>query len=150
MTLLPAGLIGGALAATAGVDREGELISGLATAGYLTGVLIGDRVLVRPYDFTESQARTARLGAIAGGLVGLGTAQLGEMDDTAVLALVAVGGLAGFAATVAISDPTPANSPTGMRVPDGRRDARIEVDPMSVAHALAGTRGRHALLRIRF
>ena len=84
MTLLPAGLIGGALAATAGVNSDDErLISGLATAGYLTGVLVGDRALVRQYDFTESQARTARLGAVAGGLVGLGVADLGEVDDNA-------------------------------------------------------------------
>ena len=151
MTLLPAGLIGAALAATPGVDGDdGRLTSGLATAGYLVGVLVGDRVLVRPYDFTESQARTARLGAVAGGLVGLGITSLGEMDDNAALALVAVSGLAGLALTVAISDPTLANARTGMRAPGNRPDPRIELDPMSVAYALARARGQHALVRVRF
>jgi hypothetical protein len=151
MTLLPAALIGGALAATPAVDRDDErLVSGLATAGYLTGVLAADRILVRQYDFTESQARIAQLGAVAGGLLGLGVSSLGELDDNALLALVAVGGLAGLALTVAISDPTPANARTGMRAPDIRRDPRIELDPMSVAYALARTRGQHALVRVRF
>ena len=151
MTLLPAALIGGALAASAGINGDDDrLVSGLATVGYLTGVVVGDRVFVRHYDFTESQARIARLGAVAGGLVGLGVTSLGEMDENATLALVAVSALAGLALTVSVSDPTLANARTGMRAPDVRQDPRIELDPMSVAYALAGTRGQHALVRVRF
>ena len=72
------------------------------------------------------------------------------MEENATLALVAVSALAGLALTVSVSDPTPANARTGMRAPDGRRESRIELDPMSVAYALARTRGQHALVRVRF
>src|SRR5688572_5525608 len=53
MTLLPAGLVGAALAATPVANSDGRVISALATTGYLTGVLVGDRLLARRYDFTE-------------------------------------------------------------------------------------------------
>jgi len=151
MTLLPAGLVGGVLAATAVANSDDRAVTGVITAGYLTGVLVGDRLLVRQYDFTEGEARLAQLGALAGGLMGLGVSVMSDADDTAALALVGVGGFAGIALTVAIADPQPARAGTGMRIdPRGRRDARVELEPMSVAHALARTPGRHSLIRVRF
>jgi hypothetical protein len=151
MTLLPAGLVGAALAATPISNSDERAVTALVTAGYLTGVLVGDRLLVRQYDFTESEARLTQLGTLAGGLMGLGVSLMGDVDETAALALVAVGGFAGLALTVAIADPQRARARTGMRFePKRRRDARIELEPMSVANALARMPGRHSLLRVRF
>ena len=152
LTLLPAGLIAGALAATPVVDNDDErTVSGLVTAGYLTGVLLGDWLLVRQYDFTESEGRLAQLGAVAGGLIGLGVSALGEVEDNGALALVAVGGFAGMALTVAISDAQPATPRTGTRFDRKRpRNARVELEALSVAHALAKVPGRHSLVRVRF
>jgi hypothetical protein len=151
MTLLPAGLVGAGLAATAVANSDDRVINAVVTAGFLTGVLVGDRLLVRQYDFTEGEARLTQLGALAGGLMGLGVSVMGDVDETAALALVAVGGFAGMALTVAIADPQLAGTPTGMRFePKGRRDARVELEPMSIAHALARMPGRHSLLRLRF
>lgn len=151
MTLLPAGLVGGALATTTVANSDDRVISAAATAGYLTGVLVGDRLLVRRYDFTESEARLTQLGALAGGLMGLGVSAMAEADGTAAVALVAVGGFAGMALTVSIADPQLSGARSGMRVePGGRREARVELDPMSIAHALARMPGRHSLLRVRF
>ena len=152
MTLLPAGLIGAGLLAIPLTDSDRDrALAGLVTAGYLTGVFVGDRVLVRRYDFTESEARLAQLGTLAGGLMGLGVSATGGASERTVLGLVAVASFAGLALTVAIIDPEPARAGTGMgRHPPGQREARVEFDPMSVAHALARTPGRHALLRIRF
>lgn len=151
MTLLPAGLVGAALAATPVANSDDRAVNALVTGGYLTGVLVADRWLVRRYDFTESEARLTQLGTLAGGLIGLGVSVMSDAGETAALGIVAVGGFAGMALTVAIADPQPAGTPTGMRFePKGRRDARVELDPMSVAHALARTPGQHSLLRVRF
>jgi hypothetical protein len=152
-TLLPAGLIAGALAATPVIDADDHerLVSSLVTAGYLAGVLLGDWLLVRQYDFTESEGRLAQLGAVAGGLIGLGVSALSNVEDNGALALVAVGGFGGMALTIALSDPQPATVRTGMHVdPKGRGNARIELESLSVAHALAKVPGRHALVRVRF
>ena len=151
MTLLPAGLVAGTIAASTVGNSDERVISGVVTAGYLTGVLVGDRLLVKPHDFTESEARLTQLGTLAGGLMGLGAATLGDIDQTAAIALVGVGGLAGMALTVGIADPQPGGTRTGMRVePGGRREARIEIEPTSIANALARMPGRHSLIRIRF
>lgn len=152
LALLPAGLIGGALALTPAVDGDDErMTSALATAGYLLGVLVGDRLLVRQYDFTESEGRLSQLGAFAGGLIGLGVAAMSGAKDNAAVALMAVGGFGGMALTVAISDPQPAGARTGMRFdPRGGHSDRVEFAPMSVAHAMARVPGRHSLVRVRF
>jgi hypothetical protein len=152
MTLLPAALVGAAFASTPVASTGNErTVSALVTAGYLSGVLVGDLALVRQYDFTESEARLAQLGTLAGGLMGLGVATLSDMRDIATVAMVAVGGLSGLALTVSIVDPEQARPRTGMRLtPKGRRDARVELDPMALAHAWAQTPGQHSLVRVRF
>lgn len=151
MTLLPAGLVGGALAATAATNSDDRVISAVVTAGYLAGVLVGDRLLARQYDFTEGEARLTQLGTLAGGLMGLGVAVMADADETAALTLSAVGGFAGLALTVSIADPQRGGARTGMRfAPKGRRETRVELDPMSVANTLARLPGRHSLLRARF
>jgi hypothetical protein len=151
IALLPAGLVGAAIAATPAADSDDRVINGLVTAGYLTGIFLGDRALVRRYDFTESEGRLTQLGTLAGGLMGLAAGALGEAEETGLLVLASVGGLAGLALTVAIADPQPAGSPTGMRLdPAERREARVELDPMSIANALARMPGRHSLVRVRF
>lgn len=151
MTLLPAGLVGAALAATPAANSDDRGVTALVTAGYLTGVFVGDRALVRRYDFTESEARLTQLGTLAGGLMGLGVSVMSDASETAALGLVALGGVAGLALTVAIADPQPAGAGTGMRFePRGRRDARVELEPLSIVHALARMPGHHSLLRVRF
>jgi hypothetical protein len=151
MALLPAGLVGAALAATPVVNSDDRAITALVTAGYLTGLLVGDRLLVRQHDFTESEGRLTQLGTLAGGLIGLGVSVMSDADETAALTLVAVGGFGGMALTVAIADPQLAGARTGMRPePTGRRGARVELAPTSIAHALARVPGRHSLIRVRF
>jgi len=151
MTLLPAGLVGAGLAAIPVANSDGRAVSALVTAGYLTGVLVGDRVLAKRYDFTESEGRLTQLGTLAGALMGLGVAVTGDASEKTVIGLVSVGGFAGMALTVALTDAQLAGAQTGMRLePRGRRDARVELDPMSIAHALARTPGRHSLVRVRF
>lgn len=151
LALLPAGLVGGAMAATPVLDSDDDVVSGLVTAGYLTGVLIGDRLLVRQYDFTESEGRLVQLGTLAGGLMGLGVSALSDAEDNATLAFVAAGAFGGLALTVGIANPQPATARTGMGPdPRRRRDARLELQPMSIAPALAGVPGQHALIRVQF
>lgn len=151
MVLLPAGVVGAALAATPVVNSDDRAINALVTAGYLTGVLIGDRLLVRQYDFTDGEARLTQLGTLAGGLIGLAVSAMSDASGTAALTLAAVGGFAGMALTVGIIDPQLASARTGMRFePKGRRDRRVDLEPMSVAHTLARLPGQHSLVRVRF
>ncbi|HEU5183338.1 MAG TPA: hypothetical protein VFU01_02145 [Gemmatimonadaceae bacterium] len=151
MVLLPAGLVGAGLAATPVANSDDRAVGALITAGYLTGVLVGDRLLVRRYDFTESEARLTQLGTLAGALMGLGVAVMTDPSDPVAIGLIAAGGLGGLTLTVGIADPQRGGARTGMRfAPRGRREARVELDPMSLANALARVRGQHSLLRVRF
>ena len=151
LVLLPAGLVGAGLAATPVANSDDRAVGALITAGYLTGVLGGDRLLVRRYDFTESEARLTQLGTLAGALMGLGVAVMTDPSDPVAIGLIAAGGLGGLALTVEIADPQRGGARTGMRfAPKGRREARAELDPMSVANALARLPGRHSLVRVRF
>lgn len=107
-TMSTAGFIGLA-AGAAFISDDGQseqAVAATLTAGLLAGALVGDRVLVRPYDFTESQGRLMTLGALAGGLMGIAIPIAARSENGHVyLGLGAAGAMLGMAMTRGIIEP---------------------------------------------
>lgn len=151
-TLWVAGGIGTAAAGTilAAVDTESDeaIYLGL-TGGLVTGVLAGDRLLVRRFDHSWSQAATVAAGAVGGGLMGAGVAVLVDQDDphpAVVLGLLTAGAAAGVGAADWLTS-TPADAgPTRT----GAAPRRVRIDPTALAMAAGRVPGRHALVSVSF
>ena len=145
-TLWTTGVLGAALASTItardGVDASARWASG--TGGFVAGVLLGDRVLVRRYDYTTGDANLLGLGAGAGALMGAGIYALVDRDrenQTLLLGLSSAGGVAGAALT---------NYYLNSRPDVGRTAGRLRVAPEGLALAAMGVRGAHPVLTLEF
>jgi len=104
-----AGLLGGYVGLTvAVVARTGEVDPGkravaATMAGALAGLVTGQR-LVHGRDFSGGQGMLTSLGALGGGLLGLGIGYLiDDQDEKSLMAASAIGAAAGFAALYASS-----------------------------------------------
>jgi hypothetical protein len=103
-TVLTTGLVG-ALAAGALIpdDPSQSLASGLLTGGFLAGLAIGDRMIAKPYDLTESDAFFVRVGTLAGALIGFAIPAALETDNSqVVIGFGSLGAVVGTAATTAM------------------------------------------------
>lgn len=160
--LVPAGI--GILtgAAFVGDDASRRARYTAMTGGLVAGLVAGDRLLVKPFDFTRSQATALRVGGIGGGLLGM-AATTGSDDGRIVAASAAAGGALG--AWIAYRSVHPRR--VGDRAPlrEARRDgatdgapdeptraARVawSLDPAGLAMAAARTPGRHGILSLTF
>ena len=130
-------------------------IAATLTVGALAGTVLGDRLLVQPFDHTPEQGQMVALAAVGGGLMGAGIGALtGVARDSdsrdgvsrnrmngGTLAMTAVGAVAGvFFAEQYLH--------TGR----GRRTAlgRVEVSPSGALAAASGLPGTHPILRWTF
>ncbi len=144
-TLWTAGALGAGAASTitAGdVDESARWVSG--TSGFVAGVVVGDRLLVRRYDYTEGDAALLALGAGAGGLMGAGVYALIDRDrsnDPLLVGMASLGGIAGAGLT---------NYWLNSRPDAGRTTGWLRLSPEGLALAAAGVRGAHPLLTITF
>jgi hypothetical protein len=163
--MVPAGL--GLLAGltAAGDDADDKTTWGAMTGGLVLGLVAGDRLLVKPFDYTRSQATAIRVGAVAGGLLGMALPAASEADDGRVYAATALVG-AGLGAALA-------HGMVGPRRAQDRevlREARVpgsqdleplaaqgnaprvqwQLDPVGFAMAAARAPGRHGLLSLTF
>ena len=145
-TLWTTGVLGAAAASTItagdGVDESARWVS--ATSGFVAGLVLGDRLLVRRYDYTEGDAALLGLGAGAGGLMGAGIYALVDRDrsnDPLLVGLASAGGIAGAALT---------NYYLNSRADAGRVSERLRITPEGVALAAAGVRGAHPIVSITF
>jgi hypothetical protein len=156
-------LLGTAVAATALPNNPSDqLTSGMLTVGYAVGALAGDRLLVRPFDHSESDARLLALGTGAGALVGLAVPTLLQARNGRVVGAAAtIGGLLGAILTEQLIAPAaarPNDGPDDRRIgamiapPREERRGRFDVRFSPEAMALAGARvrGRHSLLSVGF
>jgi hypothetical protein len=97
---LTTALVGAAAgAAVAGNDTQEQTVAAFATAGFLAGFVVADRVLVSKFDHSSSDAGWSKLGALAGGLMGGGLAASAESSRQVAFALVAAGGALGLLAS---------------------------------------------------
>jgi hypothetical protein len=148
-----AGGIGTAAAGTilAAVDAENDKAVYLGlTAGLVGGVLAGDRLLVRRFDHSWSQAGTVAAGAIGGGLMGAGVAVLVDQEDpepAVVLGLLTAGAVTGVGVANWLTT-TPADARHGVRT--GAAPRRVRVDATALAMAAGRVPGRHALVSVSF
>ncbi|MDP9205941.1 MAG: hypothetical protein M3P12_10870 [Gemmatimonadota bacterium] len=126
-------------------DRSsGRTIATSLTVGGLLGVVVGDRLLVRRYDHSRTEAGRVSLGAMAGGLIGAGIATLTNTNDPdphLVFGAAAAGGLLGIIVTERYLDPS--NDA-------GRKWARMTFNPASIFLMAARTPGHHSLINVRF
>ncbi len=158
-TLVPAELL--ALAALATVIPEDawgdnpKVVSGILTAGFLGGAILGDRFLVRPFDHTEAEARLLMYGTAAGALVGIAVPVLADARNSNVyFGAVTVGGLIGAALTTNFMKPASANLGVGSlpRGEDGVARSRFDVRfvPEGALMASMKQRGTHPVMSITF
>ncbi len=123
---------------------SGRTIAASLTGGGLLGVILGDRLLVRRYDHSRTEAGRVGLGFIMGGLMGAGIASLTNTDDPdphLVFGAAAAGGLLGIIATERYVDPAPDT---------GRKWADVRFNPTSIFLLATRTPGKHSLINVRF
>lgn len=136
-------LIGAAAgAALTNNDNNGRTTAGLATAGLLTGFVLSDRLLVRRYDRSSSDAAWAKLGAGAGALMGTGIAIASKSQLQGGLALAATGGALGLIAADRMINPALDAGPlrgvlrTGALGLSRDNDSRVQLSLPTAATAL--------------
>lgn len=97
------GMVGTLLSAVL-IPTDGNherLISGVLTGGFVSGLMVGDRLIAKRHDLTESQASLVRIGAFAGALIGFAIPVAFDNDNVrANLGFGSIGAILGLAATV--------------------------------------------------
>lgn len=143
-TLWVTGLLG---AATTGAfittESPGYTVTALTlTGGFLGGIYAGDRIFARRFDHSAGDATQLFLGGVAGGLIGMGIANLIEDADEGHLALglFSAGAAGGIAVTHALIEPGG----------DEGRFSSLRFNPTGFAFAATGVRGRHPILSLAF
>jgi hypothetical protein len=147
-TLWVSGLLGTLAASTFLVEDDAEIdnsVDALAlTGGFVGGVFLGDRLFVRRYDQSRTDAALMGLGGIAGGFIGLGLANLVNDEDglsTSDMAFATVGAVAGVGITHYMVRPLG---------DEGRLSSRLRLTPSGLALAAAGIPGKHPVFSLAF
>jgi len=148
------GLLGVLVGASAlgGIDdpSDKQIAAYLSTA-YVGGLLLGDRLLARPFDLTRSQANIVNIGALAGALVGAAVPVLAGSDNPSyIFGAAATGaffGIAGLASSFTTGE-VALRSTGAERNRDGGVRFRLRLE--GLAQAVSGVRGNHVLGRFVF
>jgi hypothetical protein len=148
------GVIGASAALVPFVDSDddnGNAAAAAVTAGFVGGVLLGDRLLVKPYDHSTSDAVLLWTGATAGALVGGGLSVLADADGK----LAQAAGVTGATLGALFTESLIRKSPQGREVDAlirPRKESRVgvTVDPAGLIFAAARAPGRFSLVRMTF
>jgi hypothetical protein len=129
-----------------------EALSGALTAGLLGGMIVGDRLLAKPYDHTRSEATLLFTGMTAGGLIGGGVAAAGKANPQTTVGLLVGGGILGLAATEGFfrSSGHSLSLRTPIQTETGERRVGVSVNPMGLAFAAGRRPGRFSIMRVTF
>lgn len=138
------GILAG-LTAIAGADRPDRQVAAALTIGGLAGIAIGDRLLAKRYDHTESEGRLLALGGLAGGLMGGGVALLARGNDTRLSALSGALITAGAAGGIILSQRY-----LLPRADGGLEFGSLRLNPIGVVAAATGMRGVYTLGSLSF
>ncbi|MEO7457098.1 MAG: hypothetical protein ABIY52_12620 [Gemmatimonadaceae bacterium] len=152
--LLPAEYIGMAAVSAFLPDRASpQAVYGTLAAGFALGAVAGDRMLVRPFDHTEAEARLVEYGTAAGALVALAVPVLAKSNNHLAFGAGAIGGMLGMVLTEQMIQPHRVKSGFGdARKAETRRTGGVDVrvTPEGLAFAGLGLRGNHSLLSVTF
>ena len=145
-TLWATGLLGANLVAIPLVDSDvhSSTASAIVTAGFVAGVVAGDRLIVNRFDYQRGDGMLLLVGTAAGALMGSGVHALVDRegrDARLSTGLSAAGGVAGLMLSHYYLSPRD----------DARRfGARLRFDPSAAMMAAAGVPGAHSVLRLTF
>lgn len=126
------------------------------TGGFALGAIAGDRLLVRPYDHTESESRLVQYGAGAGALVALAVPVLAQSDNThLIFGALAAGGVLGTLLTEQLIAPQAAGNGLGMlrggeKTVGRTGGANLRFSPESALLAGLGLKGNYPVLSLTF
>ena len=153
-TLVTTEFIGMGVAATIIGDHANPKLGwGLVGGGFVLGAIAGDRMLVRPFDHTESDARLLQYGAGAGALVGAIIPVLAQSGNARVVyGSLTIGAIVGAALTEQFIAPPAASIGLGAAVTKARQVGVVDVkfSPESMVFAKMGVRGQHSILSLTF
>jgi hypothetical protein len=150
-----ASLLGVAVAATPFIGQyhnDSKVLSGALTAGFLGGMVLGDRALARPYDHTRSEALLLSSGIGAGALIGGGLAAGAKASGQTAWGLGVGGAILGAVATEGFLRSSPRSlgyrSPVGGQGGTGR--VGVSVNPLGLAFAAGRRPGRFSIVHVTF
>jgi hypothetical protein len=139
-----------ALTPIVGNNVDGHLAAGMATAGWVGGALIGDRVAAKPFNHSSSDARMIQLGALGGALMASAFPIMAKSENaTFDMGIVTAGAIAGAVLAHGMMDP-PRQGTEYVAPREGPPPRRLEFDPQGLAMTLTKQQGNHTLLRITF
>ena len=141
-------------------DVDDRAAAAILTTGLVAGLLAGDRLLVKPYDYTRGEGLLLGTGAIGGALLGLAIPVGGQVDESRVyLGAMSLGAIGGIAFTHSLIEPRrglrrsashDVRRPTPTARTDARHAPRFQFDPTALALAAARQPGRHSVLSLTF
>jgi hypothetical protein len=145
-TLWPAGFLGANLVAIPLVDSDVDdnVASALVTAGFLAGLVAGDRLIVRRFDYQRGDGILLGVGTLSGALMGSGLYALVDREgrnDRLSSGLSAAGGILGLMVSHYYLSPVDDSDRIG---------EHIRFDPSGALMAAAGVPGTHPILRLTF
>ena len=126
------------------------------TGGFALGAILGDQLLVRPYDHTESESRLVQVGAAAGALVALAVPVLARSNNThLIFGAISVGGVLGTLLTEQLIAPQAAGKGIGMlrggeATVGNNGGANLRFSPQSALLAGLGLKGNHSVVSFTF
>jgi hypothetical protein len=133
-------------------SNDTKAVSAALTAGLLGGILVGDRLLARPYDHTRSEGLLLSSGIGAGALIGGGLAAAGKASGQTTYGLSVAGAILGAAATEGFFRSSPRS--LGYRTPvHGQRGTSrvgVSVNPLGLAFAAGRRPGRFSIVHVTF
>lgn len=130
---------------------DNHVVAGVATAGWIGGALLGDRLAARPFNYAASDARMVQLGALGGALIGAALPIMMKSDNaTFDMAAITGGAIGGAFVAQNMMDPPRQGAEYIAPVHDSPSSRRLEFDPQGLAMTLTRQRGNHALVRITF
>ncbi len=145
-TLWATGLLGGMAVAAplADSDINDDAAAALVTGGFLAGVVAGDRLIVRRFDYQRGDGILLVVGTGAGALMGAGLHALIDREGRNAglsFGLGALGGAAGLALSHYYLSPVDDSDRFG---------ERIRFNPSGAAMAAVGVQGAHPIFSLTF
>ena len=121
------------------------------TAGWVTGLAVGDLWLARSYDFTRSEQILFGLGTVAGGLAGAAPFVVADQGaSNRFLVGATLGAALGAWGTVILINPSRGTANTAETSPLERQVGRVTLQPGGALFAAARMRGTFPLVKIAF